>query len=119
MTENIREDQFFRYNPDEFDHTIDGVPVTNELLNDLDDALCAPVAKMSKKADKVLAKHRRRNTAGLRKGGVSLSIDGSNSPALKVVLPRDLYDQVQANAASAGMSASKYARRLIAAAIAS
>lgn len=114
---SISRDQFFRYNPDEHEDYFDGIRITSELLNDLDDALCAPTDEMSGRIAAVKTEHRAKQNAGLRRGSVSMSDDGKHSPSLQVVLPRDLYDQVQANAAESGMSASKYARRLIASAL--
>jgi hypothetical protein len=52
-------------------------------------------------------------TRGLSKGGYSLSGDGSHSPTVKTVIPRDVRDQVVERAAAEGMSVSKWLRRLI------
>ncbi|GAB3158073.1 hypothetical protein GCM10027059_02130 [Myceligenerans halotolerans] len=49
----------------------------------------------------------------LHRGGYSLSGEGEHSPRVSVTLPRDVHDSVEAHAAAAGMSVSKYLRRLI------
>jgi hypothetical protein len=50
---------------------------------------------------------------GLRRGGKSMSKDGEHSPAVSVVLPREVRDQVVAQAKAEGMSVSKWVRRLV------
>jgi hypothetical protein len=50
---------------------------------------------------------------GLRRGGRSMSKDGQHSPAVSVVLPREVRDKVVAQAAAEGMSVSKWLRRLV------
>jgi hypothetical protein len=61
-------------------------------------------------ADTALFEARRR---GLRHGGVSMSADGKHSPAVSVVLPREVLDKVKAQATAEGMSMSKWVRRLV------
>ena len=56
---------------------------------------------------------RAERTRGLSRGGTSLSGDGSHSPTVATVIPRDVRDEVQARAAAEGMSVSKWLRRLI------
>lgn len=60
--------------------------------------------------DAALAEARRR---GLSRGGVSLSGDGSHSPSVATVLPREVRDEVRLRAAAEGMSVSKWLRRLV------
>jgi len=63
-------------------------------------------------AEEVLPKFRQR--AGLIPGGKSLSGDATKrSPVVQVVLSQDHRDQLAAEAKDAGMSVSKFARRLI------
>lgn len=52
-------------------------------------------------------------TRGLSRGGLSLSGDGTHSPTVATVIPRDVRDQVRERAAAEGMSVSKWLRRLI------
>ena len=52
-------------------------------------------------------------TRGLARGGVSLSGDGTHSPTVATVIPREVRDQVRERAAAEGMSVSKWLRRLI------
>lgn len=56
---------------------------------------------------------RAERTRGLSRGGHSLSGDGSHSPTVTTVLPRDVRDLVRERAAAEGMSVSKWLRRLI------
>ena len=50
---------------------------------------------------------------GLSRGGRSLSGDGSHSPTLRTVVPRDVSEAVKARARAEHMSVSKWLRRLI------
>lgn len=50
---------------------------------------------------------------GLSRGGVSLSGDGSHSPTVATVVPRDVRDKIRERAAAEGVSVSKWLRRLI------
>lgn len=63
------------------------------------------------KAKEALPELRRR--AGLIPGGKSLSGDGKHSPVVQVVLSESHRTQLATEAAKAGMSVSKYARRII------
>jgi len=50
---------------------------------------------------------------GLRPGGKSLSGDGSHSPVLRTVVSKDTQQRVKQSAHQAGMSVSKYLRRVV------
>lgn len=52
-------------------------------------------------------------TRGLARGGHSLSGDGTHSPKIATVLPRDVRDKVRQRADAEGMSVSKWVRHLI------
>jgi predicted DNA binding CopG/RHH family protein len=52
-------------------------------------------------------------TRGLSRGGHSLSGDGTHSPRVTTVLPRDVHERVRERAAAEGMSVSKWVRRLV------
>lgn len=53
------------------------------------------------------------NTTGLTPGGTSLSGDGSHSPRISISLPADAKVRLDQLADDAGMSVSKYARKIL------
>lgn len=53
------------------------------------------------------------NTAGLTPGGTSLSGDGSHSPRISISLPADAKSRLDRLANDAGVSVSKYARKIL------
>lgn len=59
-------------------------------------------------AAQVEARHR-----GLSRGGHSLSGDGTHSPRVTTVLPKDVLDRVREHASAEGMSVSKWLRQLV------
>jgi len=105
VEQHIREEQFFRYNPDDFDHTFAGMPVTDELLDSLADIAEAPVEESHEMM--------RQLKFGLTPGGKSLSGDGKHSPRFTVVLGEKTADLARQAAAEKGMSVSKWMRRII------
>ncbi|MFT4306203.1 MAG: hypothetical protein QM604_04855 [Microbacterium sp.] len=77
---------------------------------DLDDEVVTVGGKRYTDADAAQMESRLR---GLSRGGHSLSGDGTHSPTVTTVLPREVRDQVKDLAAAEGMSVSKWLRRLI------
>lgn len=77
------------------------------------DADLTPEQEMAaaQEAEEVLPKFRQR--AGLIPGGKSLTGKGKHSPVVQVVLAQEDRDRLAAKAAEAGMSVSKFTRRVI------
>ena len=103
MSEHVREEQFFRFDPSEHDFTFEGEPVTDELLERLDAMASAPAG--AKPATP-------RRISGLTPGGKSLSGGSKHSPKFQVVLGEATAEKVLAAAKAEGMSVSRWLRRL-------
>jgi hypothetical protein len=93
----------YRYTPDV---PSDGIDLDQEIIHR--GGRCITEADAERIADRIEAR-----TRGLSRGGHSLSGDGTHSPKVTTVLPRDVHDRVRERAAAEGMSVSKWLRRLV------
>ena len=96
---SIREEQFFHFDPDEHEYTIDGVPITNELLERAAASASAPAG--------------RKPRPWLTPGGKSLSGGSTHSPRIQVVLSEETAGKVREAAAAEHISVSKWLRRMV------